>query len=291
MTPASFIAKWSRSELRERQGAQSHFNDLCALLGEPTPSDADPTRATYCFERGATKVGGGDGWADVWRQNCFGWEYKGKHKDLGAALRQLQIYAPDLDNPPYLVVSDMERIVVHTNWTNTVRRTFTYEFEDLREAAKLDQLRQISRGARPRHMARRRQRSPLYSFDDVRDLPDPRWTGLFARAHGGSRSQNIAVAARKLTHLRETWLNPPDLVPIVPGYPDRILPKDEAAAEILKKRTLINLYNERPTWLANAHRRLDEAVAAAYGWPADLTDDEILARLFALNQERAAAGR
>lgn len=96
MTPAAFIETWSRSELRERQGAQSHFNDLCALLGEPTPAKADPTGRSYCFERGATKVGGGDGWADVWKRGCFGWEYKGKHKDLNAALRQLQIYAPDL---------------------------------------------------------------------------------------------------------------------------------------------------------------------------------------------------
>ena len=147
MTPAAFIDKWSRSELRERQGAQSHFNDLCALLGEKNPSDADPSGATYCFERGATKVGGGDGWADVWKRSCFGWEYKGKHKDLNAALRQLQIYAPDLENPPYLVVCDMERIIVHTNWTNTVRRTFTFGFEDLREPATLDTLRQIFRGS------------------------------------------------------------------------------------------------------------------------------------------------
>ena len=147
MTPAAFIAKWSASALRERQGAQEHFIDLCRLLGEPTPAEADPSGATYCFERGATKVGGGDGWADVWRHGCFGFEYKGKHKDLNAALRQLQIYAPDLENPPYLVVCDMERIIVHTNWTNTVRRTLTYTFEDLREAAKLDQLRQIFRGS------------------------------------------------------------------------------------------------------------------------------------------------
>lgn len=60
------------------------------------------------------------------------------------------------------------------------------------------------------------------------------------------------------------------------------------AAAILKKRTLTNLYNERPAWLANAHRELDEAVAAAYGWPADLGDEEILKRLFDLNQERAS---
>jgi type II restriction/modification system DNA methylase subunit YeeA len=76
---------------------------------------------------------------------------------------------------------------------------------------------------------------------------------------------------------------------VVPGYPDRLLPVDDKAAAELKKRTLTNLYNQRPTWLANAHKALDEAVAAAYGWPADLSDDEILARLFALNQERAAA--
>ena len=80
---------------------------------------------------------------------------------------------------------------------------------------------------------------------------------------------------------------------VVPGYPDRILPIDEDAAKILKKRTLTNLYNERPAWLDHAHRDLDRAVAAAYGWEDDfvagtLTDEEILRRLFELNQARAA---
>jgi type II restriction/modification system DNA methylase subunit YeeA len=75
---------------------------------------------------------------------------------------------------------------------------------------------------------------------------------------------------------------------VVPGYPDRILPVDDKAAAILKKRTLTNLYNERPAWLDNAHGELDAAVAAAYGWPADLPDEEILERLFRLNQDRAA---
>ena len=70
-------------------------------------------------------------------------------------------------------------------------------------------------------------------------------------------------------------------------YP-RIVPKDVDAAAKLKKRTLTNLYNERPAWLANAHRRLDEAVFAAYGWPADLSDDDLLAKLLALNLERSA---
>jgi len=73
---------------------------------------------------------------------------------------------------------------------------------------------------------------------------------------------------------------------VVPGYPDRILPANTGAAAELKKRTLTNLYNQRPAWLANAHRTLDEAVAAAYGWDADIPDDEMLSRLLKLNQER-----
>jgi type II restriction/modification system DNA methylase subunit YeeA len=105
------------------------------------------------------------------------------------------------------------------------------------------------------------------------------------------RAQKIAIAAKRLDELRKTWLNPPDLVvhvpEVVPGYPDRILPKNEAAAVVLKKRTLTNLYNERPAWLDNAHRDLDEAVAGAYGWKPDMSDDEILTKLLALNVARA----
>jgi type II restriction/modification system DNA methylase subunit YeeA len=103
----------------------------------------------------------------------------------------------------------------------------------------------------------------------------------------------IAEAARRLNELREAWLNPPDLVErlpeVVPGYPDRIVPVSPKAAAILKKRTLTNLYNERPTWLDNAHRELDAAVAEAYGWPADIGEEDALARLLDLNRERAAA--
>ena len=106
------------------------------------------------------------------------------------------------------------------------------------------------------------------------------------------RAQAIAAAARRLVELRDAWLNPPDLVvrepEVVPGYPDRLLPKDAAAAKELKKRTLTNLYNQRPAWLEHAHRTLDAAVAAAYGWPEDIPDDDLLARLLALNRARAA---
>jgi hypothetical protein len=82
----------------------------------------------------------------------------------------------------------------------------------------------------------------------------------------------IADAAQELVQLREAWLNPAS-----------------AGEAELKKRTLTNLYNQRPTWLDNAHRKLDEAVFAAYGWPSDLSDDEILARLLALNLQRATS--
>jgi type II restriction/modification system DNA methylase subunit YeeA len=105
------------------------------------------------------------------------------------------------------------------------------------------------------------------------------------------RAQKVAEAAARLNELRENWLNPPDLVrrepEVVAGYPDRILPVDEAAAQTLKTRTLTKLYNARPAWLDHAHRALDEAVANAYGWPSDLSDDDILAKLLALNQARA----
>jgi hypothetical protein len=77
---------------------------------------------------------------------------------------------------------------------------------------------------------------------------------------------------------------------MVPGYPDRIVPVSPKAAALLKKRSLTNLSNERPAWLDNAHRELDAAVAAAYGWPADISEEEALARLLDLNRERAAAG-
>ena len=141
MTPGEFIAKWRASELKERSAAQEHFIDLCRLLGEPTPAEADPTGERYCFERGARKDGGGGGWADVWKRGCFAWEYKGKHKDLDAAFRQLRQYALALENPPLLIVSDMARFRIRTNWTNSVSETHEFALEDLADAADRDKLK------------------------------------------------------------------------------------------------------------------------------------------------------
>ena len=109
-------------------------------------------------------------------------------------------------------------------------------------------------------------------------------------------AQAIAQAAQALMTARDRWLNPAELVQrvpeIVPGFPDRLLPKDAASKAVLRKRTLTALYNQRGppegAWLDGLHRALDEAVGAAYGWPADLPDDELLTRLLALNLVRSA---
>ena len=106
-------------------------------------------------------------------------------------------------------------------------------------------------------------------------------------------TSSLRTTAKRLDELRNSWLNPPEWVDRIPevieGYPDRIVAKPGHEAD-LKKRTLTNLYNARPAWLDNIHKELDAAVASAYGWddytPA-MPDEEILARLFALNQQRS----
>jgi len=88
MTPERFIATWKNNPLTERAGAQGHFDDLCDLLGMDKPRDPD----SYCFERGARKAGGGDGWADVWQRG----------RDLDSALRQLTDYTPEMPDEDIL---------------------------------------------------------------------------------------------------------------------------------------------------------------------------------------------
>lgn len=141
MTPREFITKWSESTLGERQAAQSHFIDLCRLLGVNSPAEADTSGETYAFEKGAQKTTGRSGYADVWKQNAFAWEYKGPGRDLDAAYAQLQQYAPALGNPPLLVVSDTRRIVVRTNWTNTVSEVHAWELADIAIPETLQKLR------------------------------------------------------------------------------------------------------------------------------------------------------
>jgi hypothetical protein len=131
MTPAAFIAKWSRVTLSERSASQQHFIDLCRLLGQPAPAEHDAIGAEYTSEKGvavtdaASRGSKGErGFVDVWWRGKFGWEYKrkDKYRDLAEAYRQLCQYREALENPPLLVVCDITRTEIHTNFTGTVKQ-------------------------------------------------------------------------------------------------------------------------------------------------------------------------
>src|SRR5262245_55253388 len=134
MTPQQFIAKWQASKLKEKAACQSHFNDLCRVLGQPGPTDADPDGTWYTFEYGVEKETGGQGFADVWKKDCFGWEYKGKRKDLADAFRQLSLYREALGNPPLLIVCDLDRFEIHTNFTGTIKEIHSFDLAGLADA-------------------------------------------------------------------------------------------------------------------------------------------------------------
>ena len=131
MTPYEFATKWGQAKLSESAGSQEHFIDICRLVGEATPAEADPNGDFFTFERSLKKESGRGGFADVWRKNCFAWEYKGLHADLSKAYAQLQLYRGALGNPPLLVVCDFDRYEVHTNFNNTVKRIYKFSNADI----------------------------------------------------------------------------------------------------------------------------------------------------------------
>ncbi len=154
LTPQAFIAKWKPADLSERAACQEHFIDLCRLVGHPTPAEADPTGESFAFERGAEKSEGGNGFADVWKRDFFGWEYKGKRKDLKAAYAQLQLYREALDNPPLLVVCDLNRFEIHTNFTGSAKRVYAFDLDSLSHPLNLGILRKLftdPQALRPEH--------------------------------------------------------------------------------------------------------------------------------------------
>src|SRR5437773_6313764 len=140
MNPAEFKKKWARYSGKETAAYQEHCNDVCALLGQPTPATADPTGSeSFCFQKRVVKdaelfaleeaasvreeseAERERGFADVWKKGCFAWEYKGKKKNLDAAYQQLLRYRESLLNPPLLVVCDFDRYIVKTNFNGTVQ--------------------------------------------------------------------------------------------------------------------------------------------------------------------------
>ena len=147
MTPQTFIAKWGAPDgvpgpsfaLNEEQGAQSHFLDLCELLGVPKPGSAEG----YRFEEKSKIIGGKTGYADVFMQGVFAWENKAPGKNLDSALKQLLTYSLALANPPILVVSDRLTIRVHTQFTGHPSETHTIGLYELDQPDKLALLRRI----------------------------------------------------------------------------------------------------------------------------------------------------
>jgi hypothetical protein len=147
MSPRDFIRKWASGSpahaLNERAGAQAHFIDLCRVLGVAEPADPE----TYCFERGVARTGGAglrtDGFADVWLRGAFAWEYKAPGKSLEGALKQLMMYALPLENPPLLVVSDRQRIEIHTHFTGTPSERHAFALEDIARPEVQQRLRAV----------------------------------------------------------------------------------------------------------------------------------------------------
>jgi hypothetical protein len=130
-----FVERWKASSLSERAAAQSHFIDLCEVLGHPHPAASDQKGDSFTFEKSVTTLDEGKGFADVWKRGYFGWEYKGKHKDLNAAYLQLLRYQGDLETPPLLVTCDQDRFEVHTNFTGTRPLVYKFTLDDLLSAA------------------------------------------------------------------------------------------------------------------------------------------------------------
>ena len=157
MTPAQFKAKWAKFSGKESAAYQDHFSDLCRMLGVPTPIEADPTgNDSFCFQKRVAKdaelfdfdatgealpASKERGFADVWKRDCFGWEYKGPGEDLDKAYKQLLRYRESLLNPPLLIVCDFHRYVVRTNFNGAVQETHSFTNADIHSPAALRVLR------------------------------------------------------------------------------------------------------------------------------------------------------
>lgn len=176
MTPQTFIAKWGNPNgtpgpafaLNEEQGAQSHFLDLCELLGVPKPGSAEG----YKFEEKSQIVGGKTGYADVFMQGVFAWENKAPGKNLDAALKQLLTYSLALANPPILVVSDRLTIRVHTQFTGHPSETHTVSLYELDQPEKLALLRRIwtaPQSFKPKQTSRDITEAAAQSFAQLAD--------------------------------------------------------------------------------------------------------------------------
>ncbi len=138
LSPSEFVNNWRRTSLGERQSYQGHFRDLCKLVAHPEPdsSGVDKRGRPYGFEWSTKKSSGGQGFADVYYGGHFAMEYKapGKYKDLSGAYDQLLQYRENLNNPPLLVVTDIDNWEIHTNFPNTQKRVYQFKHSEIAKA-------------------------------------------------------------------------------------------------------------------------------------------------------------
>lgn len=301
LSPQEFVAKWRHITLKERSAAQEHFIDLCRLVGHETPAESDPTGEKFTFEAGAGKQKGGQGWADVWKKGYFAWEYKGKHADLDKAYQQLLQYREALQNPPLLVVSDIDTIVIHTNFTNTVKRIERLALDDLlkpegiamlqavfydsdffrvaqttaqvtQEAAKeFARLAELLRkyGEDPHQIAHFLIRLLFCLFaEDIGLLPE----GLFNRLVTQTRRNAAAFTAqlRQLFGVMATggWFGADQIAHFDGGLFDNdvVLPLDSVSMDILVKVTTLDWSSIEPSILGTLFERsLDPSKRAQLG--------------------------
>jgi type II restriction/modification system DNA methylase subunit YeeA len=158
MTAAEFKKKWRRYTGKETAAYQGHFDDLCRLLGQPTPAEADPSGSDFfCYQKRVVKDAelfeleetsdAGEpaerGFADVWKKGFFAWEYKGKKKSLDVAYKQLLRYRESLLNPPLLVVCDFDRYIIKTNFNGTVQDVYEFTNDQIDRKENLQILRAL----------------------------------------------------------------------------------------------------------------------------------------------------
>lgn len=148
LTVQDFVENWRGTELSERASYQAHFMDLCRFVDYETPSGSgkDSHDNIFSFEYSLKKLEGTQGFADVYLQGHFAIEYKApnKYKDLRAAYDQLLQYREQLQNPPLLIVTDIQNWEIHTNWSNTEKRVYSFTHEDiLNRSVVQDYLRHI----------------------------------------------------------------------------------------------------------------------------------------------------
>lgn len=290
LSPQAFVAKWQQATLKERSAAQEHFLDLCALLKHPTPAEADPAGEWFAFEAGASKRGGGQGFADVWKKGFFAWEYKGKHANLDKALDQLLQYRGSLQNPPLLVVSDCDKIVIYPNFINSANVPVTLTLQDLLKPEKLDLLRaaferpEVFRSTQTPEQVTREAASEFARLakllrqyggeahqvahflirllfclfaEDVRLLPDGLFTKLVQRTHRNPKAFAAQVQQLFVAMKGGGWFGTDEIVHIDGGLfdDDSVLELDSEGMDILARVCALDWSHLEPSILGTLFER------------------------------------